>query len=421
MYNKTTLKNGLRVITIPKKESFSVNLLVLVGVGSNYENKDLSGISHFIEHMCFKGTKKRPQAIDLSSELDSLGAEYNAFTGREYTGYYVSCLPNKIDQALDILSDMYLNPVFDELEIEKEKGVIVEEINQSFDNPSRRVWDIFSELIYGDSAYGWSTLGTKETLKKIGRQDFLDYQKKFYHTGNTVVVMAGNLDGKSIVEKIEKYFKLTEKGKTWPRFKLKEKQSEPRVRLEYRKGNQSNIILGFRTFGSSHKDYYTAEVLAGVLGGTMSSRLFQKVREEMGAAYSIGAYQSSFTDYGSLSISGGIQGKRLKEVIRVILIELNRLKTELISEKELTRVKDSIIGTIYLGLETPSDLAIFYGLPEVKGEPIITPEELGRKIKDITAVDLRKLARKIFVNEGLNLAVLGSYKEKQEFVDILTL
>jgi len=420
-FHKTTLKNGLRVIVVPKKESFSVNLLILVGVGSNYETKDIMGISHFVEHMSFKGTKKRPRAIDLSSELDALGTEYNAFTSREFTGYYVSCLPDKIDKALDILSDMYLNPVFDEAEIEKEKGVIGEEINRASDTPSRRVQDIFSELVYGDSAYGWSTLGTKEILKKISRQDFLSYQKKFYHTENTVIAVAGNLEHQDVLKKIENFFSGALEGKGRPKAEIKEKQSGPELRLVYRKGEQTNIVLGFRTFGFSHKDYFTAEILAGILGGTMSSRLFQKVREEMGAAYSIGAYQTGFTNYGHLGIVGGIQSKQLKEVIRVILAEINILKSELVDEKEMDRVKDSLIGTTYLNLETPSSLAEFYGIQEVRGEPIITPEEFGKKIKEVSALDVKKLAKKIFVNNSMNLAILGPHKNTQEFVDILSL
>lgn len=421
MYHKTTLKNGLRVIVVPKKESLSVNLLVLVGVGSNYETKDLNGVSHFIEHMCFKGTKRRPRAIDLSSELDSLGAEYNAFTSREYTGYYVSCLPDKLDQALDILSDMYLNPVFDEREIEKEKGVIGEEINRSTDNPGRLAQDLFTSLVYGDTAYGWNTLGTKESLKKITRQSFLDYQKKFYHTENTVVAVAGNLDHYNVLSKIENYFSTAVEGKGRLKNKIREKQSGVELHLKYRKGEQSNIVLGFRTFGSSHKDYYTSEILAGILGGTMSSRLFQKVREEMGAAYSIGAYQTGFTDYGYLGISGGIQNEQLKEVMRVILAEIKILKKELVDEKELSRIKDSLIGTTYLNLETPTDLAAFYGIQEVRGEPVMSPEELGRKIRNVTSLDVRRLAAKIFVPERMNLVIVGPHKNRQEFVDILTL
>jgi predicted Zn-dependent peptidase len=421
MYHKTTLKNGLRAIIVPKKESLSVNLLVLVGVGSNYEKKEISGISHFIEHMSFKGTKKRPRAIDLSSEIDSLGAECNAFTSREYTGYYISCLPDKVDQALDILSDMYLNPVFDDLEIEKEKGVIVEEINRSFDNPGRRVGDIFTELMYGDSAYGWSTLGDKETLRNLNRKHFLDFQKKFYHARNTVVSVAGNFEHQNILKKIEQVFVPSVEGEVRPKAKIKEKQANPELRLEYRKGDQTNMVMGFRTFGSCHKDYFTSLVLSGVLGGTMSSRLFQKVREEMGAAYSIGAFQTGFTDYGCFGVSGGIQNKQFKEVIRVILSEVNRLKSELVEEKELSKVKDSLIGSTYLGLETPSDLASFYGIQEIRGEKIISPEELGEKIKAVTALDMRKLARRIFVNKNMNTAILGPYKNAQEFVDILTL
>lgn len=421
MFQKTTLKNGLRIILVPKKESLSVNLLVLVGVGTNYEIKELNGISHFLEHMTFKGTKKRPTAFDLSSEIDSMGAECNAFTNREYTGYYISCLPDKVNQALDILSDMYLNPVFDTTELEKEKGVIGEEINLHFDTPSRRVFDIFTSLMYGDSAYGRSTLGSKVVLKKVDRHDLLDYQNKFYHTENTVVAAAGNFTEDDILKKIEMHFSGARAGSGRPKEKIIEAQSKPQFKVEYRKGDQANMVLGFRTFGSSHPDYYTAEVMAGILGGTMSSRLFQKIREEMGAAYSIGSYQTGFTNYGYFGISGGIQSKRIGEVMKAILAEINLLKNSLVLEKELTKVKDSFIGSTYLGLETPADLSGFYGIQEIRGEPIISPEEFGKRIKAVTADDVRNLARKIFVNDVMNLAILGPYKGESEFVNMLTL
>ncbi|MCX6713404.1 MAG: pitrilysin family protein, partial [Candidatus Vogelbacteria bacterium] len=348
MYHRTTLKNGLRIITVPKKDSLSVNLLVLVSVGTDHETKAVNGISHFLEHMSFKGTAKRPRAIDLSSELDSLGAEYNAFTGREYTGYYVSCLPDKLDQALDILADMYLNPFFDEHEADKERGVIGEEINRSFDNPSRRVQDIFSELIYGDTSYGWSTLGTKATLKDINRPEFLAFRKKHYHAKNTVVAIAGDLEHLEITAKVERYFSALAAGRREPKEKIIERQTKPALRLEFHPGQQTNIVLGFRSVGSSHKDYYPALILAGILGGTMSSRLFQKVREEMGAAYSIGAYQASFAKHGYLGISAGVETKRLEEVLRVILAETAKLKVDLVDEKELARTKDVFIGSTYL-------------------------------------------------------------------------
>ncbi len=421
MYKKITLDNDLRLIMVPRPDSLSVNLLVLVGVGSNYETKELNGISHFMEHMCFKGTTKRPRAIDLSAELDALGAEYNAFTGREYTGYYVSCLPDKLEPALDILADMYLNPSFSESEIEKERGVIEEEINRSADNPSRVAQDLFVELLYGDTPYGWNTLGTESTLKKINRSAFLDYQKRFHHAKNTLVVVAGNFDQDYLPNIIEKYFSSVAKGEVISVEKTENLSNGPRLSLKKRLGAQTNIVLGFKTFGSCHPDYYTAEVLAGILGGTMSSRLFQKVREEMGAAYSINAYQTSFADYGYLSISGGVQSLRLKEVLKAILNEIILLTRELVPEKELARVKDSLIGTTYLNLETPSDLAAFYGIQEIRGETILSPEDLGKKIKAVTAQDVKTLAQKIFVTKGINLVILGPHDNQQEFVDILTL
>jgi len=421
MYHQTTLKNGLRVVVVPKKESLSVHLLILVGVGTNNETKDINGISHFVEHMLFKGTQLRPRAINLSSQLDALGAECNAFTTREYTGYYVSCLPDKFEQVLDILSDMYLNSVFDSSEIEKEKGVISEEINRSLNNPSHLIQDLFTFLAYGDTAYGWNTLGTKKSLKNINRQSFLDFQKKFCLAGNTVVTVAGAIDQREVVKKIQNYFSQMRTGVVPSASKIKEGQNSPALLVEYHKGHQTNLVMGFRTFGIHHRDIYTALVLAGILGGAMSSRLFQKIREEMGAAYSIGAYQTGFSDYGYLGISGGVKSDKIIDVIKVILAEISILKRDLVGEEELARVKDGAIGSIYLHLETPADLASFYGTQVVMEEPVLTPEEYGKKIKAVTAQDVRKLARRIFTKSGLNLAVLGPHKNKQIFVDILTL
>ena len=421
MFTRSKIKNGLRLITIPRAESLSVNLLVLVGAGTNFENEKNNGLSHFVEHMCFKGTSRRPRAMDISSELDALGAEYNAFTGREYTGYYVSCLPDKLDQALDILSDLYLNPVFDPNEIEKEKGVISEEINRAFDNPSRRVQDVFTELLYGGLAAGRSTLGTNGTLSQIKRQDFFTFRKKFYHAGNTVIVAAGNFDPKQIRSKITRSFKEITPGDDaaiLPRVRVK--QTKPACRVDYRQSEQSNLILGFRTFGEEHEKYYAATVLSSILGGTMSSRLWQRIREEMGAAYSIAAFQTAYLGYGYLAVAGGVQNSKLTDVIKAILAETSRLKAELVSEAELSRVKDSLIGSTYLGLETPSDLSLYYGLEEVRNRPLLKPEDWAKKIRQVSANDIMSLANEIFNLKTANLAILGPHENSKEFENILS-
>jgi predicted Zn-dependent peptidase len=421
MYRRNILKNGLRVITVPKAGSLSVNLLVLVGAGTNYENKKINGLSHFVEHMCFKGTKRRPRAIDLSSELDALGAEYNAFTSREYTGYYVSCLPDKIDAALDILADMYLNPVFDPLEIEKEKGVIGEEIKRAYDNPSRRVQDSFVDLLYGRSPRGFKTLGSTETLARISREDFSAYRKKFYHAGNTVVVASGGLSSVATVKKIDRHFSDLAGGDVSTPEYEELKQGRPKLVLEYKKSEQTNMILGFRGFGEEDPDYFAAEVLAGVLGGTMSSRLWQKVREEMGAAYSINAFQAAYLNYGYFGIAGGVRSRQASEVVRVILAECGKLTSEGPEEAELARTKDSIVGTTYLSLETPADLGSFLGIQEVRGQKVMKPTEWGEGIRAVTASDVRRVAKRLFKTDALNLALLGPHKSKAEFEDILSL
>jgi len=418
MIKKTVLENGLRLLTVPKTDGLSVSVLVLVGVGTNYETEKINGLSHFLEHMCFKGTDKRARAIDISSELDALGAEYNAFTGREYTGYYVSCLPERIDEALDVLSDLYLNPRLDEGEIEKEKGVIGEEINRSFDNPSRRVQDNFTELAFGNSPLGWNTLGTASRLKQLTRGDFLEYRKKYYYSGNTVVVVSGKFDPGTITQKIASSFT----GITIREKDVKSSEvifsAESGVGVEYRESEQSNLVLGFHTFGEKHPDHPVAEVLAGVLGGTMSSRLWQKIREEMGAAYSIGAFQTSYVDYGYLAVAGGVQSGRLEEVVKVILAEIVELKESPVDEKELSRVKDSLIGTAFLNLETPFDLATYYGMDEVRGEELLDPIDWAKKIRAVTASEVQDLARKIFIKERMVLSIVGPHRDKNVFEEI---
>ncbi len=418
---RKTLPSGLRVITVPKDDSLSVTLLVLVHVGTNHEQATENGLSHFLEHMCFKGTVKRPTAFALSAELDSLGADYNAFTTREYTGYYVSCVPAKAEQALEIIADMYLNPTLAPAEIEKEKGVISEEINRTNDNPSRAVQEIFSRLLYGDNPFGRSILGTTKTLRHFTQADFLQYRRRYYTARNTVVIAAGAVRPAEMVKKIRQHFSLLSPGQPTKEPRLSGKQKKPAVLGQVKTLGQTNLALGFRSFGVFDRDYYPALVLASLLGGSMSSRLFQIVREEMGAAYSVSAYQTNYRDYGYFQIVTAVKKETTEAVIEVILEECRKLKTELVTPGELERVTDSLLGSLYLGLETPSDLAHYYGASEIIDEELLTPQAVGRLIKAVTPADLRRVARRLFVPAGLNIAWLGPHSLPAQFEQALYL
>lgn len=399
----------------------SVNITVLVAAGSNNEVKAKNGIAHFLEHMTFKGTTKRPTSISISRDLDEIGSQYNAFTSHEYTGYYVTCLSEKFETALEIIADMFQNPLLDQAEMDKERGVIIEEINMSEDDPQSKVGDVFRELIYGDQPAGWDIAGTKKTLPDIKRQDFLAFRKKYYTAETTMIVVSGQITEKSALEKLEKYFHNLPKGGLKKLIKAKEKQTAPASSFYFKKSDQTHLVLGFRSFGLLHKDLFTAYVLARVLGGGMSSRLFQRVREELGAAYYISAYNANFVNYGYLGISAGVDNSRLAEVIKAIAGECRKLKEELVPAKELATVKNGIIGNLHLSLETSADLANFYGFQELLEGKMLSPLEIKERITQISAEEVRALAKKIFVDSNMNLAAVGPNKDSAPFVKEITL
>jgi len=286
---KKIYKNGLRVITIPMKDNPTVTVLVLVATGSDYEEKNVNGISHFLEHMCFKGTEKRPNPRIISHELDALGCQSNAFTGNEYTGYYAKGDAKKFSKIFDIISDVYLNSTFPENEIKKEKGVIIEEINMYEDMPASHVSDIYIELLYKDQPAGRSTLGKKENILNMTRKDFVDYRNAHYVANDTVVIIAGNVTTSEVTKEVNKYFKNIPEKKSTKKKKVKDIQKKPEVQIQYKKTDQTHFILGVRTFSMFDKRNTTLALLAGILGMGMSSRLFVKLREEMGVAYYVRA------------------------------------------------------------------------------------------------------------------------------------
>ncbi|MDQ3014436.1 MAG: insulinase family protein [bacterium] len=418
-YKKKILPNGLRVVTIHMKDTPTVTVLVMVEAGSEYETKEKNGISHFLEHMCFKGTEKRPTALIISKELDAIGAYYNAFTSEEYTGYYAKSSPKHVHKIFDVVSDLYLNQTFPEAEIEKEKGVIIEEINMYRDLPHRHVHELFSTLLYGDQPAGWSIAGTKETVSKMKRDDFVEYRSKHYVPEATTVIVAGNFDEKAINADIKKTFAALSRSKKDKKIKVKEAQTTPALAIEMKTTDQSHLVLGVRAFEMTHPQAPVLRLLNAVLGAGMSSRLFQKLREEMGVGYYVRSSYESFVDHGFFSVSVGADIKRVEEVIKAILVELNKLKTELVPADELQKTKDHLIGTLSLGLESSDSIAEFYGYQELLRKEIRTPADIIKEIKSVTADQIRTVARKIFLDKNLNLAIVGPVKDQDALKKIL--
>ncbi|OGZ03276.1 MAG: hypothetical protein A2430_00355 [Candidatus Liptonbacteria bacterium RIFOXYC1_FULL_36_8] len=412
MFKKLTLKNGLRLILIPKKDAFTATTLILVEAGSKYETKEINGISHFLEHMCFKGTKKRPKALDISSELDSIGAEYNAFTGQEYTGYFAKVESSRILTALDVVSDIYVNPVFNQDEINKERGVIIEEINMYEDLPPRRVQELFMTLLYGDQPSGWDVAGRKEIIEKINQDDFLSYRSKHYVAEATIVVIAGNFNEDELVLNIREKFKGIEEGVKSKKIKTVELQDKPEVFIKNKESDQTHLVLGVRAFSLFDEKKHALSVLSDILGGGMSSRLFQKVREELGAAYYVRSEADLYTDHGILSASAGVDHRKIEKVISAIVAEFEKLTKEKVTSAELERAKEHIIGNLMISLETSDELASFYGGQEILKREMASPEELAQKIRKVTAEEIKSTAEFIFQNKKLNLAVIGPFKEE---------
>lgn len=413
-FKKTTLPNGLRVITVPIKDSPSVTVLVVVETGSNYETKAENGLSHFLEHVCFKGTINRPKASDIARELDSLGAQNNAFTSNELTGYYAKAARKHFPKLFDVISDLYLNPTLPADDIEKERGVILEEINMYEDLPERKVWYVLSELLYGDVPAGRSTLGSRENIKRFRRNNFVSYRNKHYVASSTIVFVAGDISNQEVLKKVKKYFKNISKGKKPSKLVVKERQKSPQLFVHKKKTDQTHMVMAFRAYDAKDKRVLALTLLAEILGKGMSSRLFSKLRDEMGVCYYVRADHQELTDHGLFVISLGVNVSRTKEVVKTLLDECRKLCETPVSDEELLKSKEHYIGNLYMNLETTDSLAEFYAIQEVATGKPKNPKELEKEIRKVTARDIQKVARDIFRNDKLNLAIVGNISNEKE-------
>lgn len=413
MYKKTKLKNGLRIITIPQKETNAATVLILVKAGSKNEHKKISGVSHFLEHMLFKGTEKRKGPMEVAEELDKVGGEFNAFTGEEYTGYYAKVNYSHFDTALDWVSDIFLNSKISTKELQKERGVIIEEINMYRENPMMYIGDLWKKVLYGDQPAGWDIAGTKESVLGIERKDIKKYIEEHYTAENTVVCIAGKIDEKKAIEKTKKYFSKIAKNSSKEKIKVIEKQTVPKVEILYKKTNQANIAIGVRGYDMLHPYKFTLDVMSVILGGMMSSRMFKEVREKLGAAYYIRTYNYCDTDTGSLVTLAGVDNGKLDKVIEVILKEYKKLTKIKVSDVEIKKAKEYIKGKIVLKMESSDAQASFYGMQELLKNDIMFIEDVFKKIDAVTAEDIMKVSKDIFKNEKLNMAIIGPYKNKE--------
>ncbi|MEK7123012.1 MAG: pitrilysin family protein [Patescibacteria group bacterium] len=422
MFEKYTLKNNVRVILAPLESTKTVTVLVLFGVGSRYEDKHINGISHFIEHMMFKGTNRRATTLSLTKELDAVGAAYNAYTSKEVTGYWVKISADKLDLALDIVSDMLYNSKFAEKEVEREKSVICEELHMHRDNPLIYIHDILEELVFSGSRLGWDIGGPNEVIKTLSRDDLVRFRDAHYHGKNLIVGIGGNIDAESAREKVTRFFGVPwEKGVKANVYKpyRRSPQEQPRIRVHYKETEQVQVGLGFH--GVSYTDAHEPAnaLLSSILGGTMSSRLFIAIRERRGLCYSIGASHSSYQDTGIFSITAGLETTRVPEALRAICTELSRIKTKGVSETELKRAKENIKGRIALSWEDSENVISWFVSHEHFVGKALPPEERLKELFRVTSADIQKAAKTLFQTCNANLAVIGPYRESKEFLPLI--
>ena len=421
LYKKTTLKNGLRILTIPVKGTATATVMVMVGVGSRYENEKQAGLSHFVEHMLFKGTEKRPTAQSISEELDAIGGEFNAFTAKDKTAYYAKVDSRHIKKALDVVADIFLNSKLEQVEIDREKGPILQELSMYEDEPRRSVGDEFEKMLYPDQPMGRGIVGYKKTISEFKRKDFVAYMKKHYNANETVICVAGKFKEKEILSQIESHFSTFQLGEKAKMKKVIEKQSIPAVHVKFKKTDQTHFILGTRAYEQNHKDRYVLALLSIILGGNMSSRLFIEIRERRGLAYFVHTSVDTYQDCGYIATQAGVEHGKIEQTIAAILAEYKKIANFKVENKELQKAKDYVKGRAVMGLEASDDVAMFFIDQEMHKEKIMTPAEVFAKIDGVTATDILRVSKDVFKNNKLNLAIVGPHKNTKSLEKLLSL
>lgn len=419
MHQLKTLKNGLTLITVNIPHLDSVTTLIAVGAGSRYETRQTNGISHFLEHMFFKGSRKYPTAEQIATIVDGIGAVNNAATDKEVTYYWIKSSSKHLKLSADILSSMVKESLLSEEEIQKEKGVIIEELRMFRDNPSRYVWDLYENLQFGDQPLGWDIGGNEKTIVNFNREDFIKYISSLYSPKNMALVLVGKLPAN--IEKLAEDFfaDLPTNSQFAPKPYEKTIQTKPRVHIFYKKTDQANLVLGVEGYDRNDKKRYTARVLSLILGEGMSSRLFMQVREKRGLAYHVSSSHSSYKDTGSFTAYAGLKLEKVYEGLEVIKAELERTVSEKVAEDELKKAKEMERGRMALRTESTNFLAEYFGTKFVLDRKLETFEEYLKKIDAVTMEDLQEVAKELFIRNKYNLQVIGPFKNKTKFEKIL--
>lgn len=421
MVKKTKLKNGLRIVTKVLPNTQSVTVLILVGAGSRYEKKEINGISHFLEHMFFKGAERYKNTKEVSEAIDGVGGDFNAFTGKEYAGYYVKVAAEKLDTALDVLSDMLINSKFDPVEIDKERGVILEEYNMYQDTPMYQIgWD-FEKLLYGDQPLGWDQVGTKELIGSVTQQQFLDYLHDLYTPDNTVIAVAGNFDEIKLAEQIEQLFVFpSPRTKKAYHFEaIREFTSAKKVWLRNKKTEQAHVVIGFPGYADNSENHYASKLLAIILGGNMSSRMFLSVREAQGLAYYISATTDDYHDTGIFSVSAGVSVERIDQAITSIIVEYQKAAEFGITAAELEKAKSYLKGKIVLRMEDSEEYSHLIGKYELLQGQKVGLEDVLRKVDSVQLEQVSAVAKELFVEDKLHAAIIGPYEDEERFAKLL--
>jgi predicted Zn-dependent peptidase len=417
VFQRDTLDNGLRVLRADLPYAQSVAVMIMLAAGSRYETADISGIAHFSEHMFFKGTERRPTARDIAGEIDAIGGEFNAFTGKENTTYYVKCAAEHRDVALDVLVDMLRNSRFDESEIEREKGVIVEEMNMYYDTPRDYIGGVYEQLLWGDQPLGRDIIGTKETIRDATRETFLGYLDHWYKPSRMVLGVAGRI-GDGLLERAQELLGDLGDGETGEP-QPTTPYANGRVKVFTKQSEQAHVILGVHSLPLDHPDRYAIQLLATALGGGMSSRLFTEVRERRGLAYYVYGLNHSYTDAGTLYAQAGVDIARIDDAVSTIASELRQIATEPPAGEELEKARNFAKGRFVLQLESPQGLMMFGLRREVLERRLPDPDEVLSGIEAVTADDVARVATDLLDPDRLRLAVIGPFDDASRFEPLL--
>ena len=417
MFKRETLDNGLRVLTADLPYAQSVSVLVMLAAGSRYETQETAGIAHFSEHMFFKGTEKRPSAKEIAGAIDAIGGEFNAFTGKEYTAYYVKCAAEHRDVALDVLVDMLRNARFEEEEIEREKGVIVEEMNMYYDTPRDFIGSVYERLLWGGQPLGRDIIGNKETVRGATRDTFMGYLDRWYKPSRMVLGVAGRI-GDGLLERAQELLGDLPAGETGEP-ETTTPHGNGRVSVHTKQSEQAHVSLGVHSLPLDHPDRYAIQLLATMLGGGMSSRLFSEVRERRGLAYYVYGLNHSYTDAGTLYSQAGVDIARIDDAVATIAGELRKIANEPLPAEELEKARNFAKGRFVLQLESPQGLMLFGLRKEVLERRLPDPDEILRGLDAVTSDDVARVASELITADRLRLAVIGPFDDASRFEPLL--